>query len=79
MDNLLNIKEKSKELFKKNIQDSMIAFLKNTDNDISYKLWLYKFNIEEYHFEFTIKNRTNSYYHELWNELIHYEDFILVY
>ena len=79
MDNLLNIKEKSKELFKKNIQDSMIAFLKNTDNDISYKLWLYKFNIEEYHFEFTLKNRTNSYYHELWNELIHYEDFILVY
>tara|TARA_Y100000022_G_C13081427_1_gene297948 strand:- start:401 stop:640 length:240 start_codon:yes stop_codon:yes gene_type:complete len=79
MDNLFNIKEKSKELFKKNIQDSMIAFLKNTDNDISYKLWLYKFNIEEYHFEFTIKNRTNSYYHELWNELIHYEDFILVY
>ena len=79
MDNLLNIKEKSKELFKKNIQDSMISFLKNIDNDISYKLWLYKFNIEEYHFEFTIKNRTNSYYHELWNELIHYEDFILVY
>ena len=28
MDNLLNIKEKSKELFKKNIQDSMISFLK---------------------------------------------------
>jgi len=79
MDNLFNIKEKSKELFKKNIQDSMISFLKNTDNDISYKLWLYKFNIEEYHFEFTLKNRTNSYYHELWNELIHYEDFILVY
>tara|TARA_B100001248_G_scaffold220462_1_gene176227 strand:- start:292 stop:531 length:240 start_codon:yes stop_codon:yes gene_type:complete len=79
MDNLSNIKEKSKELFKKNIQDNMISFLKNIDNDISYKLWLYKFNIEEYHFEFTIKNRTNSYYHELWNELIHYEDFILVY
>ena len=79
MDNLLNIKEKSKELFKKNIQDSMIAFLKNTDNDISYKLWLYKFNIEEYHFEFTLKNRTNSYYHELWKELIEYDDFIIVY
>lgn len=79
MDNLLNIKEKSKELFKKNIQDSMISFLKNTDNDISYKLWLYKFNIEEYHFEFTLKNRTNSYYHELWNELIEYDDFIIVY
>ena len=79
MDNLSNIKEKSKELFKKNIQDNMISFLKNIDNDISYKLWLYKFNIEEYHFEFTLKNRTNSYYHELWNELIHYEDFILVY
>ena len=41
-----------------------LQFLKNTDNDISYKLWLYKFNIEEYHFEFTLKNRTNSYYHE---------------
>ena len=46
MDNLSNIKEKSKELFKKNIQDNMISFLKNIDNDISYKLWLYKFNIE---------------------------------
>ena len=79
MNNLFNIKEKSKELFKKNIQDNMITFLKNHNNEISYKLWLYGFNIEEYHFELTLKNRTNSYYHNLWNELIEDNDFILVY
>ena len=79
MNNLFNIKEKSKELFKKNIQDNMITFLKNHNNEISYKLWLYRFNIEEYHFEYTLKNRTNSYYHNLWNELIEDNDFILVY
>ena len=79
MNNLFNIKEKSKELFKKNIQDNMITFLKNHNNEISYKLWLYKFNIEEYHFDYTLKNRTNSYYHNLWGELIEDNDFILVY
>ena len=79
MNNLFNIKEKSKELFKKNIQDNMITFLKNHNNEISYKLWLYRFNIEEYHFEYTLKNRTNSYYHNLWDELIEDNDFILVY
>jgi len=79
MNNLFNIKEKSKELFKKNIQDNMIIFLKNHNNEISYKLWLYRFNIEEYHFEYTLKNRTNSYYHNLWDELIEDNDFILVY
>ena len=79
MNNLFNIKEKSKELFKKNIQDNMITFLKNHNNEISYKLWLYRFNIEEYHFEYTLKNRTNSYYHNLWGELIEDNDFILVY
>ena len=79
MNNLFYIKEKSKELFKKNIQDNMIIFLKNHNNEISYKLWLYRFNIEEYHFEYTLKNRTNSYYHNLWDELIEDNDFILVY
>ena len=79
MNNLFNIKEKSKELFKKNIQDNMIIFLKNHNNEISYKLWLYGFNIEEYHFEYTLENRTNSYYHNLWDELIEDNDFILVY
>ena len=79
MNNLFNIKEKSKELFKKNIQDNMIIFLKNHNNEISYKLWLYGFNIEEYHFEYTLQNRTNSYYHNLWDELIEDNDFILVY
>jgi hypothetical protein len=79
MNNLFNIKEKSKELFKKNIQDNMITFLKNHNNEISYKLWLYRFNIEEYHFEYTLKNRTNSYYHNLWGELIEDNDFILIY
>jgi len=79
MNNLFNIKEKSKELFKKNIQDNMIIFLKNHNNEISYKLWLYRFNIEEYHFEYTLKNRTNSYYHNLWGELIEDNDFILIY
>ena len=79
MDNLFYIKEKSKELFKKNIQDNMITFLKNHNNEISYKLWLYGFNIEEYHFEYTLQNRTNSYYHNLWGELIEDNDFILVY
>ena len=77
--NLNEIKLKSKELFKENITNNMIKYLKDPNNDSSYKLWLYEFNIEEYDFEFSSKTRTNKYYHDLWNELIEFNDFTIIY
>ena len=66
MNNLFNIKEKSKELFKKNIQDNMITFLKNHNNEISYKLWLYRFNIEEYKIKVPIDSYSKIYSSDLF-------------
>ena len=42
--NLLEIQKKAKEIFKQNIMNNMITFLKITDNDTSYKKWLLNFN-----------------------------------
>jgi hypothetical protein len=79
--NLLEIQKKAKEIFKQNIMNNMLAFLKNTDNDTSYKKWLMNFNVEEYNLEFIKKSgsRDNKYYHELWDELIEYNGFTLIY
>ena len=37
------IQLKAKELFKQNIKDNMIDYLKDLNNDSSYKFWLYQF------------------------------------
>jgi len=79
--NLLEIQKKAKAIFKQNIMNNMITFLKNTDNDTSYKKWLLNFNVDEYNLEYYKKSgsRDNKYYHELWNEIIEYNGFTLIY
>jgi len=79
--NLLEIQKKAKEIFKQNIMNNMITFLKITDNDTSYKNWLLNFNVDEYNLEYNKKSgsRDNKYYHELWNEIIEYNGFTLIY
>ena len=79
--NLLEIQKKAKAIFKQNIMNNMITFLKITDNDTSYKKWLLNFNVDEYNLEYNKKSgsRDNKYYHELWNEIIEYNGFTLIY
>ena len=77
--NLNKIQMKAKELFKQNIKENMIDYLRDFNNDSSYKFWLYQFNEEEYDFEYNSKVRTNKYYHDIWNELNEYNDFTLIY
>jgi len=79
--NLLEIQKKAKAIFKQNIMNNMITFLKKTDNDTSYKKWLLNFNVDEYNLEYNKKSgsRDNKYYHELWNEIIEYNGFTLIY
>ena len=77
--NLNKIQMKAKELFKQNIKENMIDYLRDFNNDSSYKFWLYQFNEEEYDFEYNSKVRTNKYYHDIWNELNEYHDFTLIY
>ena len=77
--NLNKIQIKAKELFKQNIKENMIDYLRDFNNDSSYKFWLYQFNEEEYDFEYNSKVRTNKYYHDIWNELNEYNDFTLIY
>jgi hypothetical protein len=79
--NLLEIQKKAKAIFKQNIMNNMITFLKNTDNDTSYKKWLLNFNVDEYNLEYNKKSgsRDNKYYHDLWDELIEYNGFTLIY
>ena len=77
--NLNKIQIKAKELFKQNIKENMIDYLRDFNNDSSYKFWLYQFNEEEYDFEYNSKVRTNKYYHDIWNEINEYNDFTLIY
>ena len=77
--NLNKIQMKAKELFKQNIKENMIDYLRDFNNDSSYKFWLYQFNEEEYDFEYNSKVRTNKYYHDIWNEINEYNDFTLIY
>ena len=73
------IQMEAKELFKQHIKNNMIEYLRDINNDSSYKFWLYQFNEEEYDFEYNSKVRTNKYYHDIWNELNVYNDFTLIY
>ena len=79
--NLLEIQKKAKEIFKESIQNNMIRFLKKSDNDSTYKKWLMNYNVNEYNLEYNKKSgsRNNQYYHDVWDEMIEYNGFTLIY
>jgi hypothetical protein len=79
--NLLDIQKKAKAIFKLNIINNIIAFLKKNNNSPKYEEWLINFNLHEYNLEFASISgkRTNKYYHDIWDELTQYNDFTIIY
>ena len=79
--NLDKIQKISKELYFDNVKDNIINYIKNlqNSNNINYNDWLKQFNEQDYNNELVHKIRDNKIYHKIWNDIIDYDDFQLVY
>ena len=78
---LKKIKIESENKYRKNIKNNIIEYIKKNDNNITYNNWLKSFNKLDWELEFNnnLEKRGNKIYHEIWDNITKYNEYVLIY
>ena len=79
--NLQKIKIESENIYKENIKNNIIYYIKKKENtDINYDDWLKLFNKLDWELEFNnLEKRDNKIYHEIWDNITKDNEYVIIY
>ena len=79
--NLQKIKIESENIYRENIRNNIINYIKKKENtNINYNDWLKLFNKLDWELEFNnSEKRDNKIYHEIWEHITKYNEYVIIY
>ena len=79
--NLQKIKIESENIYKENIRNNIINYIKKKENtNINYNDWLKLFNKLDWELEFNnSEKRDNKIYHEIWDNITKDNEYVIIY
>ena len=79
--NLQKIKIESENIYKENIKNNIIYYIKKKENtNINYNDWLKLFNKLDWELEFNnLEKRDNKIYHEIWDNITKDNEYVIIY
>ena len=79
--NLQKIKIESENIYKENIRNNIINYIKKKENtNINYNDWLKLFNKLDWELEFNNSDkRDNKIYHEIWDNITKDNEYVIIY
>jgi len=79
--NLQKIKIESEKIYRENIRNNIIYYIKKRENtNIDYNNWLKLFNKLDWELEFNnLEKRDNKIYHEIWDNITKDNEYVIIY
>ena len=79
--NLQKIKIESEKIYRENIRNNIIYYIKKRENtNINYNNWLKLFNKLDWELEFNnLEKRDNKIYHEIWDNITKDNEYVIIY
>jgi hypothetical protein len=79
--NLQKIKIESEKIYRENIRNNIIYYIKKKENtNIDYNNWLKLFNKLDWELEFNnLEKRDNKIYHEIWDNITKDNEYVIIY
>ena len=79
--NLQKIKIESEKIYRENIRNNIINYIKKRENtNIDYNNWLKLFNKLDWELEFNnLEKRDNKIYHEIWDNITKDNEYVIIY